>query len=410
MNNKRLLLLCTIFVCCLSTRAQKTTDAIDTMMKLADLSVPDIPAFKALGIDNSKILTPSSLKTFAMSLSPFYSNGSVNFPQNFAAELAPAKLYNNLNTLRNYNYNAGIRLLLNSSISIATNRDSLKRTYLSIGYRGTIINRKQDIYTGLLGRSMSSVDSAKTILRYCQNIERLLTNIYPAKLLITSNGSRKLDSTAYVTYFNKLDSLIKNDPALKSSGIDSSYTPLKQILLGYNLNPTNLTKTEIFDYFETERQSMAKTEISNFQNLYWNATRLDWALAWTAASKDSTAQGATFHAFDVWVTGSFRLGKWGQWLIGINGTAPHSDSGFFYNLNGITRLYAGLNKVKGIFEFQYSFAHTSIDSKSDQFQGGIEVKLSKSLWAVALAGYQSKISGNFYSQLISSLNLKYGFN
>src|ERR1700748_2857962 len=79
------------------------SDVLQTM-KLG-FAVPDIPAFKALGLDPSNILRPSEVKDFALALGSFRNKGNFVVPKNLAAEVAPALLIKPWYTLADYQKN-----------------------------------------------------------------------------------------------------------------------------------------------------------------------------------------------------------------------------------------------------------------------------------------------------------------
>ena len=72
---------------------KKADSAVLEKVKLG-FAVPDIPAFKALGLDPSNILRPSEAKELALTLGSFRSDGDFIIPKNMAVEIAPALLIN----------------------------------------------------------------------------------------------------------------------------------------------------------------------------------------------------------------------------------------------------------------------------------------------------------------------------
>lgn len=402
---KIILLFVLLFLHFFSFGQQSNATDLDSLYKKIDMSIPDIPAFKALGIEKSKILTPSTIRDFGASFSPFYNNGNLSFPQNFAVELAPAHLNNSLNTISNYNADCFKRWLLNSSVSIATNRDS-NRTYLSIGYRSSFVHSKHDLKKNYFDlKSLDSLTIVSVLFRNIKlGVQDSLKKQYPEY-----DGQK--DDTKYVAAIKKIHEWLGTNDRLKvkiGKDVDSLERILRHLEPQFNFAFTS--DEDIKNELQKQKNDIAKNVIETFEARYWNATRFDYAVAFSAISPDSSAKGAEFYAFDVWATQSFRLNNWGQLLLGINARIPESDSSNWYNFAVTTRFYAGKNKVKGIVELQYQNVKNITMSENLLFSCGAEFKLSSSLWVVAMTGYQSKISGNFNDQIVANLNLKYGIN
>ena len=113
---------------------------------MLDFVVPDMPAFKAFSTYPSNILRPADAKKFAVSLSPFYSNGAA-IPKNFAVEFSPWKLASSKWTLAEYNNKAAKRFLYRSSFSIGAVEDSTEfANKLALGYRVSFLSKRADIY------------------------------------------------------------------------------------------------------------------------------------------------------------------------------------------------------------------------------------------------------------------------
>jgi len=117
----------------------------DSLQKkfLLNFVIPDMPAYKGLGIEKSEMLRPSEIKDFAVMLNPFYNNGKGVIPKNFGIEFAPWKIASKNWTLKDYNEKGGMRFLYNSSFSLATVNDSSEySSKIGVGYRFTIFSNK----------------------------------------------------------------------------------------------------------------------------------------------------------------------------------------------------------------------------------------------------------------------------
>src|SRR5690242_9915003 len=82
---------------------------------LLDFSVPDMPAFKALGTDPSNILRPTDVQKFAVMFNAFRSEGETIIPRSFSLEVAPWKLTKGSWTIGEYRKSSFKRILYNSS-------------------------------------------------------------------------------------------------------------------------------------------------------------------------------------------------------------------------------------------------------------------------------------------------------
>ena len=102
------------FVILLSVSNNLAAQTVDDF--LLDFSVPDMPAFKALGSDPSEILRPSDLKKFGAMMQAFRSEGSTIIPQSFSMEVAPWKLMKGSWTISEYQDKGLKRILYNSKI------------------------------------------------------------------------------------------------------------------------------------------------------------------------------------------------------------------------------------------------------------------------------------------------------
>src|SRR5688572_21070857 len=129
----------------LAATANAQEDTLENRFVL-DFVIPDMPAFKSLGIENSDLLRPSDVRDFAVMLSPFFQDGKGVIPKNFGLEFAPWKMASKKWTLSEYNNKPGKRFLYHSSFSIGAATDSSRfSSKLAVGYRFAILSDKADL-------------------------------------------------------------------------------------------------------------------------------------------------------------------------------------------------------------------------------------------------------------------------
>jgi hypothetical protein len=335
---------------------------------LLDFSVPDMPAFKALGSDPSNILRPSDIKKFGVMMSAFRSEGSTVIPKSFSLEVAPWKLTKNHWTIDKYRANALNRILYNSSFSLGTvggGEDNIARN-VSVGLRTTLISKKADI--------------------------------------IRSPVVDKI-------YNEQRDVLHERNTVKEQWAIDKQYDPA---LL------TDEQESEFADFW-TEYASQANIYtntddyVTAFNAENWNGTRLDFAVAWVGASPDSLVKNVHSDNFLVWVTAAIKPGKnndHGQLLIGLNFQRPRTlegESEANSTLTGNLRYYEGNKNFRGFLEFQYSSERqTKIDK--GLLSLGAELRVRNEFWIVFSAGVDDVFREGAGSSLVSSVDIRYAYN
>ncbi|HVG42591.1 MAG TPA: hypothetical protein VM888_13345, partial [Chitinophagaceae bacterium] len=108
-----------------------------------NMAVPDLPSFKALNVDASKLLRPSDIKQFSFLTSEFLNDENrMVIPKSLAVEIAPAYLIPSI-SLAGYRRSAAIRFLANTRFSLASQRTDRKNdlSKLAGGIRFTLINK-----------------------------------------------------------------------------------------------------------------------------------------------------------------------------------------------------------------------------------------------------------------------------
>jgi len=400
------------------SRAQ-SLDTTLTNKYLLDFSVPDMPAFKALGADPSNILRPSDIQKFAASFSPFYSNGQGVIPKNFALEFAPWKLGSKNWTLKKYN-TGGNSLLYNSGFSIGTIRDSSSyASKLSFGYRLTITSKKGDIlkavydrhFSNSLTRQFRSIQTG----RFLALTEMKTYWIYTVRRLSRATSADSVDSyftsniQAFYTYIKSLWGTVPADTNL--SRIYESFINQFHINITDDLDRLINEKVNLADEIASAEDSV----ISKFKSSMWNANRLDLAIAWVGESKDTLVKNSQFSSLNIWTTYAIGIGQSCQLLLGGNLILPRTEkndsvkTNTAYALNA--RFYAGTRNVRGFIESQYKYQNYTDLKKSLLFNLGGEFRIGRQFWVVANAGIDNYLGlKNPLSVLVSSLNLRYGFN
>lgn len=120
----------------------KRADSTVLGKAVLDFAVPDIPAFKALGIDASNILRPSSAKELGVAFSNLAKGDVSVIPRNVAIEVAPILFIKPWYTLEQYRTKAGLRILNATRISLGTNEDAETGVNsVAIGLRTTLFDK-----------------------------------------------------------------------------------------------------------------------------------------------------------------------------------------------------------------------------------------------------------------------------
>lgn len=340
----------------------KLTDNYKVDTLLLDFTVPDLPAFKALGTNPSNILRPSDVQKFAVMLNPFFSNGQAVIPKSFALDFAPWKIASGKWTVDDYRNKKNWlkRLAYNSSFSIGTvqeNKDFVK-TKIAIGYRLKLFGKNADLLTS---------DSLPDVYKISD--QELRNKVHSRDNWI--KNIKKIDSLAFI-------------------------------------NDDNLQKAFDKYYEDSIKTNLVQKKISSFRKNNWNAARTDLALAVVGSSSDSLAENTMYESFQVWLTQSLRVGKWGQWLIGTSLSTSKAE-GTDYTLN--TRLYAGNNNVRAYGELQFKHDDMITSSvNSSLLNLGGEFRIEKRFWVDFYGGVENFNGTGDASRFRTSLSLKYSIN
>lgn len=356
------------YVCKSQTQPTNTVNVlqkytVDSM--LLDFTVPDLPAFKALGTDPSNILRPSDASKFAVMLNPFFSNGTAVIPKGFALEFSPWKIASRHWTVQEYRESPLKRILYNSSFSLGTSPEDKEtpETQIAIGYRVKILGKEADLLTSsrlpaiyqLQAQELQAKQGSQDHWRRERNIS-----------IISFTNSQELQEE-----FNSF-------------------------------------------YADSVAHRPVLAAIDSFRNENWNARRLDLAFAVVGASSDSLAKNTKYKSFQLWATFAQPLYQNVQLLIGGSFlTAEDGTNDFTIN----TRLYVGNKNVRGYAEYQYKSddIYTSGDVANETVKTGLinlggEFRLDKRFWVDFYGGIENLYGDGDASRFRTSLSLKYGLN
>jgi hypothetical protein len=388
-----------------SPATAQTQDSTLVEMYLLDFSVPDMPAFKALGTDPSNILRPSDAKKFAASLSPFLSNGTGVIAKNFAVEFSPWKIASSKWTLNEYSTQGIKRFLYNSSLSIGTNKDSTEYSNkVGLGYRVSFLSGKADVLRSAEALQYIYTQQLSTMTSFVELTNYWVINV--KNVPIAERPTYYASHTAeFNTYLAGLEELLKNNPnATLQVLYDNLITALR------TSNPKFSSK-HVSQAIEEFGKSMDEF-IANHKSENWNASRLDIAIAYVAQSKDDLVSNAQFSSFSAWVTWALRAHKGGQLLIGTNLVLPRSvNDSSRVNVSTNLRYYVGTQFFRGFLEGQYKFQQYEPVERTLLLNLGAEFRLGSRFWVVASVGINNYLTDTDpFRKLVSSLDLRYGFN
>lgn len=343
---------------------------------LLDFTVPDMPAFKALGTNPSDILRPSDIKKFAVMVQPFVSDGKGVIPKSFALEVAPFKLmesYRNKPQLSIADYvkkrKDFRRFLYATSFSIGSLRTEGENAVnkLSIGLRTSFTGTKGDILK-----------------------DTVFQNKYIYKPLSKYEDMRSEEETNW----------------------------MKE----HNLKPSDMTRDSVKKAFETHlsakfpntRSDFYDPAIALYNKYYWNASRGEIAIAWVGQSADSLISNIGFGSFDAWGVWAIRVKSHGQILIGahlqrVKRMEPETSDQELLNLTFNTRFYYGTSNLRIFGELQYKNRNNVDEKELGLVNLGSEFRVLKDFWIVLSGGIENVFDDD-KSRFVSSLDIRYAFN
>lgn len=319
-----------------------------------NFAIPDIPAFKALGVEPSSILRPSTPEALAVTAAQFQDGNQIVLPQSFALEIAPYILARSHRiTLQDYQKHA---TLYGFKVSAATQRDSTAATRFAVGFRLTPIDD----------------GDMKCDREFLRDLMAILGDVQQLK-------------DAY------------RDAYLKAHGISEEE---------YGANPDSI-EAEVEKYALNEAADAKIEQLKeSYKQQHWNAEKLDIALAIAASSPDSLLSDASFDALDMWTTYAAPVGEVGQFLVGGTLRLIDDDAKKETLVNGSlsARMYLGTNRWKGFGELQSTYEATSKHHRL-LLQVGAELGVFDGVWGEFSAGLDSDTTNNTTS-ITSHFNLR----
>jgi hypothetical protein len=310
-----------------------------------DFAVPDIPAFRALGVDPTDILRPSDPKTLALMLAERASNLSV-VPSSFALEVAPFRLlYGRKLTVERYN---AAPVFYNARLSVGSVR------------------------TGELGAG--SDVAAGIRLTLINDADLLRDPVYrkgAVRLLKQRNALVESCDAVFVTVEGVTLDDIDTIPGLAER--QSAYT-----------DSVIAATVDIARGLKPLRDAAKERD--------WNRTVVDFAYAAKWSSPDSFTRNLALLSHTAWLYGTLRLNSASQGLFGA--TVAYAREDTTWKLSGAiaARVYGGANNAKVFLQGQVKKAF--VDTKvSLAASGGMEILFLGGNWLEFALAYEKEFPG-----------------
>lgn len=258
-----------------------------------NFAVPDAPAFKLLGVEESAILRPQTVQDLTMAFSGFRGSGNAFVvPKKLGVEFSPGLLAAGAK-LKLDDY-AAWRALYALRFSGATSRDSLNRGNLAAGVRFNLVDEQDLRAKGAAGND--------------PEVTRMTTGM----LAVYSAARNRVGPRAPLTLNIEEKAAVE---ALQDS---------------------------VKEYWA---------------NRYWNANSMDVAFAGRARTADSLGHDPEIDELAAWATYANGMSNWGQLLLGLKVGTARDTAGDFQTSNTIAgRLYIGSNVLKAYVEGQSAVA------------------------------------------------------
>ncbi|MFT3845839.1 MAG: hypothetical protein QM725_12365 [Lacibacter sp.] len=405
---KKFLLVAVIIFICVNGYSQDSDTTLEKKF-LLNFVVPDMPAFKGLGVEKSDLLRPSDLKDFAFMLNPFYSNGKTVIPKNFGLEFAPWKMASRNWTLKDYNEQSAKRFMYNSSFSIATSKDSsVYASKVAIGYRFTILSNKADVIRIVYDESAALKQKADDALALKNNLEDFwVLNVLKLRPPQSINYSTEHQDDFYKWLADSVDIKNKNlNKELKALALEAIR------IFGDGFSFKDFKKMKFIDL----QSKMIEKLITEYKNKNWNASRFDAAISFIAESKDSLLSNSRFSSLNLWATQAIKAGKKGQLLLGAALKMPNNavdktqKTPLSFSLS--SRFLAGNSGFRFFGETQWKTMNYGTINNSVFLNLGAEIRVAEKFWILASSGVDNlrdKKAGNWFNQLAANIDLRYGF-
>jgi hypothetical protein len=339
---------------------QRTTSSTLDNLFFLDMSVPDVPALKALGGQTSNLLKTSDVREFVAAFDAFNSDDGVKLPKSFAVEFSPGKAMSKNWTMQSYQDKPFKYFLYNSALSIGTNEGEEGSDFgdkLAVGFRFSWAEKKGDIL---------------------RDDDFIANTAIPR---FTDLHNRR----------NALEERFKIE-----NGIPPA-TPL-----------TLEQRQKLYEELETED---IDEMIKAYSEENWNATRIDFAAAWTGKSKNNTVTEISANSFSLWMTFAFRIGRHGQFLAGPNFHWFENDDLEAKKIETSFpgRFYLGSNSLKGFIEYELKIGKLQNDTKQNvaTFNSGFEFRMKDDFWITYTAGIRDFTDDE--SKFVTDLKIHYAF-
>lgn len=338
-----------------------------------DLSVPESPAFKVLGVTPNKVDRPSSPKEFAASLvNGIDTNG--NFQSGFALDTSPYLLFNSTNIgLKDYQTDYATRFLSRSQLSFATANgatDTDKSLKLAVGIKFTPWDegdpRNDKMLTSCLEGAISNVELSMDDEQEALLIEK-----------------------------NKLDFQIKYEE--KQDIKDLLERQMKTILL--KLGKINEERQEEFSKKINETIKSCRENKMFVSNL-WNKS--SWAIGFAPTFITSTGntQDLMYSGLGAWTSVAYGIYDYAQFITQATyrnkEQIPDQNAvGTFFEQDNMSigaRIRFGRSDINGNIEGLYAINDTKNDKKDDnvfRYSAGIEFKVANNFWLTMNIGSES---------------------
>ena len=299
-----------------------------------DFMVPKAPAFILLDADPSNLHRPGTVGQLGLALSEFVGPGSqITIPKAFSAEFAPWLLVDGQSLSRQEYADNPLKYRLR--LSVATRREEAagSPTTLAFGFRTSLID----------GADLRTNEAAPA---YAAFVSDLLRDAIAEEDELIRKIRRVLDSGPTQKIVDLARALIKagdakdKEAALAAANI-TDHRQRDRIL--------NLTTPPLEDL-----EGIIGAERTRLQELYWNATVVEVALAALAQAHDSSGTGIGMDRVAGWLTAGLPIGGSGQLLLGAEGGFQRDTLTTKWKPRGTlgTRLYIGTNYLKFFAEFQ----------------------------------------------------------
>ncbi len=325
-----------------------------------DLAIPDAPATALVAVDASKLSRPSTTRELSATFSNFVgAEGRIDLPATFGIEIAPRLLFG-AGRLQLSEYGAApvlSRLRLSAAVRRGTAGDA--PSDFAVGVR-----------TSLVDRSDPHTDAA-----YTADVSALLASLAAlrADMLAEGRNARACRMLACLRAADSAGTEVLPDAKRR---YDAVLDALRQ-------------------------------RARQFEEQAWNRPIWDVAAAARGRAASEGVQAPTAQEYAAWTLLGLPLGRAsGQAVFGARGTyardstqarAPFAWSGMVG-----ARLYAGSNRYKAFAEGQSVVRRATTEWL---LNGGAEVHLYDSLWAVASAGYLVP-TGESRSRFVSAFKLR----